>query len=50
MSLRLTAGEPPIASIELSRRRAGNLDDPEFSESDRDAALAALPEGAPSLV
>jgi tryptophan synthase beta chain len=29
---------------------AGNLDDPEFSESDRDAALAALPEGAPSLV
>jgi tryptophan synthase beta chain len=28
---------------------AGNLEDPEFSEADRDAALAALPEGAPSL-
>ncbi len=28
---------------------AGNLDDPEFSEADRDAALAALPAGAPSL-
>ena len=28
---------------------AGTLDDPEFSEADRDAALAALPEGAPSL-
>jgi len=28
---------------------AGTLEDPEFSESDRDAALAALPDGAPSL-
>jgi tryptophan synthase beta chain len=28
---------------------AGNLEDPDFSEADRDAALAALPEGAPSL-
>ena len=28
---------------------AGTLEDPEFSEADRDAALAALPEGAPSL-
>ena len=27
---------------------AGTLEDPEFSEADRDAALAALPEGAPS--
>src|SRR6476619_6003549 len=29
---------------------AGTLEDPEFSAEDRDAALAALPEGAPSLV
>jgi tryptophan synthase beta chain len=28
---------------------AGSLEDPEFSEADRDAALAALPSGAPSL-
>jgi tryptophan synthase beta chain len=28
---------------------AGSLEDPEFSAADRDAALAALPEGAPSL-
>jgi tryptophan synthase beta chain len=28
---------------------AGTLEDPEFSESDRDAALAALPAGAPNL-
>jgi tryptophan synthase beta chain len=28
---------------------AGTLEDPEFSEADRDAALAARPEGAPSL-
>jgi tryptophan synthase beta chain len=28
---------------------AGNLEDPEFSEADRDAALAALPAGAPTL-
>jgi tryptophan synthase beta chain len=28
---------------------AGTLEDPEFSAADRDAALAALPEGAPSL-
>jgi tryptophan synthase beta chain len=28
---------------------SGALEDPEFSEADRDAALAALPEGAPSL-
>jgi tryptophan synthase beta chain len=28
---------------------AGTLEDPEFSEADRDAALAALPDGAPSL-
>jgi tryptophan synthase beta chain len=28
---------------------AGSLEDPEFSEADRDAALEALPEGAPSL-
>ena len=26
---------------------AGTLEDPEFSEADRDAALAALPAGAP---
>jgi tryptophan synthase beta chain len=28
---------------------AGSLEDPEFSEADRDAALAALPDGAPAL-
>jgi tryptophan synthase beta chain len=28
---------------------AGTLEDPEFSEADRDAALSALPAGAPSL-
>jgi tryptophan synthase beta chain len=28
---------------------AGTLEDPEFSEADRDAALAALPAGAPAL-
>jgi tryptophan synthase beta chain len=28
---------------------AGTLEDPEFSESDRDAALVALPEGVPAL-
>jgi tryptophan synthase beta chain len=28
---------------------AGTLEDPEFSEADRDAALAALPEGVPAL-
>src|SRR5262245_33682722 len=28
---------------------AGTLEDPEFSEADRDAALAALPAGVPSL-
>jgi tryptophan synthase beta chain len=28
---------------------AGSLEDPEFSEADRDAALEALPAGAPSL-
>jgi tryptophan synthase beta chain len=28
---------------------AGTLEDPEFSTTDRDAALAALPDGAPSL-
>ena len=27
----------------------GTLEDPEFSQSDLDAALAALPEGSPSL-
>ena len=28
---------------------SGTLEDPEFSEADRDAALAALPAGAPAL-
>jgi tryptophan synthase beta chain len=28
---------------------AGTLEDPEFSEADRDAALAALPDGVPAL-
>jgi len=28
---------------------AGTLEDPEFSEADRDVALAQLPEGAPSV-
>ncbi len=28
---------------------AGTLEDPEFSQEDLDAALAALPEGAPSV-
>jgi tryptophan synthase beta chain len=28
---------------------AGTLEDPEFSQSDMDAAIAALPQGAPSL-
>ena len=27
----------------------GTLEDPEFSQSDLDAALAALPQGSPSL-
>jgi tryptophan synthase beta chain len=28
---------------------SGALEDPEFSEAERDAALAKLPEGAPAL-
>jgi tryptophan synthase beta chain len=28
---------------------AGTLEDPEFSQGDMDAAMAELPEGAPSL-
>jgi tryptophan synthase beta chain len=28
---------------------SGTLEDPEFSEAERDAALANLPEGAPAI-
>jgi len=39
----------PTHWVNLLPDLAGTLEDPEFSQDDLDAALAALPEGAPSV-